>query len=246
MINFALWVGLIITAFSLIVLSYRLFGLTGLYSFSALSIVVANIQVLKQVDIFGWAMTMGAVVYSASFLITDIISELYGEKKAKGAVYIGFWSMLLFVLLSQFSLEFIPSARDWAHPHMLALFSILPRILLASIIGFLISNLHDVKAFTYWKKRFPAPKHIWIRNNASTVVSQLIDTFLFISIAFIGVFPLPVMLQIMATTYVFKVLIALADTPFVYLAAHIHSKTKGQGLFLQDNFVNWESESEPK
>lgn len=236
MINFVLWVGLIVTAFSLIVISYRLFGLSGLYAFSALSIVVANIQVLKQIDIFGWAMTMGAVVYSASFLITDIISELYGERKAKAAVYMGFWSMLVFVLLSQFSLEFIPSARDWAHPHMAALFGILPRILLASIVGYLVSNLHDVKAFTYWKKKYPEPKHIWIRNNASTIVSQLIDTSLFVTIAFAGVFPLPVMLQIMATTYVFKVIIAIADTPFVYMAAYIHGKTGGKGLLLQDGF----------
>ncbi|MCA1806937.1 MAG: queuosine precursor transporter, partial [Actinobacteria bacterium] len=145
-LNLLLWVGLILGTFGLILLAYRLFGFFGLVAFSALALIIANIQVLKQVEILGLAATLGNVVFSATFLTTDIANEIYGKAKAKLAVHIGFFSMIAFLVLSQLTLLFTPAAGDWASPHLQALFSILPRITVASLVAYFLSNRHDVWA----------------------------------------------------------------------------------------------------
>ena len=91
-----------------------------------------------------------------------------------------------------------------------------PRIVLGSLVAYLISQLHDVWAFHFWKGKTKG-KHLWIRNNASTIVSQLIDSVVFVTIAFIGVVPGSVLLMMIVVQYVSKVIIAIVDTPFIYL-----------------------------
>jgi uncharacterized integral membrane protein (TIGR00697 family) len=235
-LNVLLWVGMIVGTFGLILLAYRLFGFFGLIAFSALALIIANVQVLKQVDIFTLAATLGNVVFSATFLTTDILSEIYGKAKAKLAVHIGFFSMITFLILMQLTLMFTPSAGDWAQPHLEALFTILPRITVASLIAYFISNRHDVWAFEYWKKRLPGDNKLWVRNNASTLVSQLLDSIIFSFIAFLGVFPLEIVIQIALSTYIFKVFVAIADTPFVYIARWMH-RTGRTGLFLNKDEI---------
>jgi len=235
-LNLLLWVGLILGTFGLILLSYRLFGFFGLVAFSALALIIANIQVLKQVEILGLAATLGNVVFSATFLTTDIASEIYGKAKAKLIVHIGFFSMIAFLVLSQLTLLFTPTAEDWASPHLEALFTILPRITVASLAAYFLSNRHDVWAFNFWKKRMPGDNRLWFRNNASTLVSQFLDSMVFSLIAFVGVFPFMVVLEIALSTYIFKVVVAAADTPFVYLARWMH-RTGRTGLLLNKDEI---------
>lgn len=225
------WVTMIVGTFGLILTAYKLFGLYGLYGFAALALVIANIQVLKNVTMLGFAATLGNVVFSATFLTTDIIGEIYGKAKAKVAVYIGFFSAIVFLVTIQLALWFPAAPGDWAQPHMEALFTILPRITVASLTAYFFSNLHDVWAFAFWKKIFPAKKYLWLRNNASTVVSQLVDSTLFAFIAFLGIFPLGVVIEIALTTYILKVIVAVADTPFVYLARRM-KENGGVGILL--------------
>ncbi|MGL5578576.1 MAG: queuosine precursor transporter, partial [Fusobacteriaceae bacterium] len=87
-------------------------------------------------------------------------------------------------------------------------------------------QFHDIRAYNFWKKRFPATKHIWIRNNLSTLVSQFIDNLVFTAIAFWGVMPLEVLIEIFWSTYFIKFIVASADTPFVYLANYM-KRNKG-------------------
>lgn len=242
-LNLFLWVGLILGTFGLILLAYRLFGFYGLIAFSALALIIANIQVLKRVEILGLAATLGNVVFSATFLTTDIISEVYGKAKAKLAVHIGFFSMLAFLVLSQVTLFFAPSPGDWAQPHLEALFTILPRITAASLIAYFISNRFDVAAFAFWKAKKPGDNTLWIRNNASTLVSQLLDSLAFSFIAFLGIFPLDIVIQIALSTYIFKVVVALADTPFVYLARWMHRTGRVGYLLAKDGIVDVPTET---
>jgi uncharacterized integral membrane protein (TIGR00697 family) len=235
-LNVLLWVGMILGTFGLILLGYRLFGFYGLIAFGALALIIANIQVLKQVTILGLAATLGNVVFSATFLTTDIASEIYGKAKAKLIIHIGFFSMIAFLALSQLTLLFAPAPGDWASPHLEALFTILPRITIASLISYFLSNRHDVWAFDFWKKKLPGDNKLWVRNNASTLVSQLLDSFVFSFIAFLGVFPLMVVVEIALSTYIFKVLVAAADTPFIYLARWMH-RTGRTGLFLNKDEI---------
>ena len=101
----------------------------------------------------------------------------------------------------------------------------MPRIALASLAAYWVSQTHDVWAYNFWRRKLPADKFIWIRNNASTMVSQAIDSSLFTIIAFWGVFDPSLLFEIMATTYVMKWIVVALDTPFLYWAKKMKKKS---------------------
>ncbi len=218
MTNELLWSVLLLVNFGAILVVYRLFGRVGLLAWMPLAAITANIQVLKTVELFGLTATLGNIVYAGSFLVTDILSENYGARSARRATYLGFAGLLVFTALMVLALWFEPAADDFAHDSLVTIFGVLPRITVASLIAYLTAQLHDVWAYGAWRRRFPGRRFIWLRNTASTTVSQLLDSVIFTLIAFLGVFQATVLLEIVITTYVLKLLVAVADTPFVYLA----------------------------
>jgi uncharacterized integral membrane protein (TIGR00697 family) len=220
MINELLWIGLLLTSFLIVILAYRLFGKTGLYVWTAVGVILANIQVMKTIQVFGLVTAMGNVIYSSLFLVTDIINENHTKKDAQKAVWIGFFVLIATTIIMQISIQFIPDESDFLSEHITAIFSVLPRIAFASLIAYLISQSHDVWFFAKLKKRHKK-RHLWLRNNLSTVTSQLIDNTIFTLIAFIGVFSWNVIGQIFLTSFILKVIVAAFDTPFVYLARKI-------------------------
>lgn len=216
--NEILWVVMLAANFLAILLAYRLFGKTGLYIWIPLAAVIANIQVIKTVELFGFTATLGNIVYATSFLTTDILSENYGKEEARKAVFIGFFSLIILTVMMNLALLFKPHPSDFSQESLSTIFSIMPRIALGSLTAYGISQLHDVWAYNFWKNKIPGKTTIWIRNNLSTMVSQLIDTVIFTVIAFYGVFETPVLFEIMLTTYFFKWIVAALDTPFLYIA----------------------------
>ncbi len=226
--NELIWFAEILVNFFLIILAYKLFGKWGLIMWIPVSVIVANIQVVQTVELFGFAATLGNVVYATSFLITDILSENYGKKEANKAVWIGFFSLISMTLLMNITLFYTPLAGDdfaiQTQESTRTIFSLMPRIAFASLAAYLVSQRHDVWAFHFWKNRFPENRHLWIRNNLSTLVSQLIDSAIFVLIAFYGVFETCVLFEIFLTTYFLKFIVAVADTPFVYWGKSIHKK----------------------
>ncbi len=222
--NELLWGVMLLINFSAILFSYRVWGKTGLYIWVPLAVMIANIQVTKTIHLFGLTATLGNIVYATSFLVTDILSENYGKKDAKKAVGIGFFALIVMTVLMNLALYFMPDESDFAQSSLQTIFSIMPRIALGSLTAYGLSQLHDIWAYDMWKRRFAEDKYLWMRNNFSTMVSQLIDTVVFTLIAFSGVFPWPVLAQIMITTYLLKWVVALLDTPFLYLAKRWKSK----------------------
>ncbi len=216
--NEILWLLMLLVNFGAITLAYRFFGRMGLYAWIPIATIIANIQVLKVISLFGFSATLGNIVYASSFLVTDILSENYGKREARRAVQVGFFSLLALTGLMNLALLFQPAPDDWVHPALTEIFSIMPRITLASMAAYWVSQLHDVWAYAFWKRRLPGKGWIFLRNNASTMVSQLLDTLVFTFIAFWGVFSGPILAEIFLTTYLLKWLVAAADTPFVYLA----------------------------
>ncbi len=216
--NELLWILMLLLNFCSIMLCYRLWGKTGLYVWIPISVIIANIQVTKTVELFGFEATLGNIVYATSFLATDILNENYGKRDAAKAVGIGFFSLIVMTVLMNLAILFEPSASDFVQESMGTIFGLMPRIAAASLLAYGISQLHDIWAYAYWKNKKPAASFIWLRNNASTMVSQLIDSVVFTLAAFYGVFPVEVLLQIVLTTYVLKWVVAAADTPFIYLA----------------------------
>jgi uncharacterized integral membrane protein (TIGR00697 family) len=215
--NEVLWAVMLLLNFAGIIIVYRLYGRSGLYVWIAIATIIANIQVSKTIELFGVTATLGNIVYAGAFLATDILSERHGKRAAAKAIGIGFVAIAAATVLMQFAVWFTPAESDTMHASLSRVFGVLPRIAGASLLAYLVGQAHDVWAFHFWRRRFPTP--LWLRNNLSTVVSQLIDSVVFTTAAFAGVFPPAVLLEIVLTTYVIKAVVAISDTPFLYLAA---------------------------
>ena len=229
--NEILWLIMLLANFLLIILAYKLLiGKWGLIIWIPISVIVANIQVIQTIKLFGLVATLGNIVYATSFLVTDILSENYGKKEAKKAVWIGFFSLISMTLLMNLALVFLPLAGDEfatiTHDATSTIFKLMPRIAIASLAAYLLSQQHDIWAFHFWRKRFGKDSQLWLRNNLSTMVSQLIDSIVFVIIAFYGIYETSVLLEIFITTYFLKWIVAAADTPFVYWAKRIRRKNK--------------------
>ncbi len=217
MLNEVLWIASLLVSFLMVILAYRLFGKTGLYAWTVVGVIIANIQVMKTVEVFGLVTALGNIVYSSLFLVTDILNENYTERDAQKAVWIGFYVLISTTILMQLTIQFIPDETDFLSEHITAIFSLLPRITFASLTAYLISQNHDVWFFAKLKKKHKR-RLLWFRNNSSTIISQLLDNTVFTLIAFAGVFPWVVIGQIFLTSMIMKVIVAVCDTPFVYLA----------------------------
>ncbi|KAB1440891.1 queuosine precursor transporter [Pseudodesulfovibrio senegalensis] len=218
--NEILWLVFAVMDLCLVLAVYRLFGRTGLFALIVFNLLLCNIQVMKTVELFGLTTTLGNILYASVFLATDMISEFYGKKDAKKAVMLGFVTLLMMVGYMQLALLFQPAADDFAQPHLAALFGFMPRIALGSLAAYLVSQMHDIWIFHIIKER-TGGKHLWLRNNLSTMSSQLLDSLVFCSIAFLGLFPMNVWWEIVISTYVIKLAVAALDTPFMYLARRL-------------------------
>ncbi len=220
MSNEVLWACFALGDLSMVVVLHRFFGKAGLYGLIVFNLLLCNIQVLKTVELFGLTTTLGNILYASVFLATDLLGEFYGKAEAKRGVLLGFVVLAMATVYMQLALAFVPTPDDFAQPHLEAIFGLLPRIALASMAAYLVSQMHDVWAFHFWKSR-TGEARLWLRNNASTLVSQALDSAIFCLIAFWGVFPGPVLGEILLTTYLFKAVVAVLDTPFIYIAKRL-------------------------
>lgn len=195
----------------------------------AILTVLANIVAFKIVYIgeigkFVLIGPAGVIAYSATFLITDFLAEIFGKDFAKKAVLAGFLANFVAVLVILESLIQSPYAMSSEDLEAFSkVMGFAPRIVIASMIAFILAQTHDVYAFHFWKK-FTKNRFLWWRNNASTLVSQAIDTLVFITIAFYGIVPNDVLFSMILTQYVAKVIVALLDTPFMYLSVFIFKR----------------------
>ena len=210
-----------------ILLLYRIFGKEGMYLWTVVATICANIEVLIMVDAFGMEMTLGNILFASTFLVTDILSEIYGKKAAQTAVNMGIATSVAFILLSQSWLFYVPNGNDFAMPAIRAVFSNTPRLMIVGIVVYAVAQMFDVWAYHAWwdftTRRFGDTRSfLWLRNNGSTLLSQLLNTVLFTWGAFVGVYETKTLISIAAASYVIFIATSLADTPFVYLARAMH------------------------
>ncbi|MCA1040625.1 queuosine precursor transporter [Bacillus infantis] len=191
-------------------------------------LILSNILAVKLFSLGSWAVLPAAViVYVFTYPITDIIGEVYGKEAARKTVLAGFVTQLLSAVFI-FAAIHLPSAPFFgAQAEFETILSGSFRITIASLISYLVSQNLDVYVFHKLKEKHGSKK-LWIRNNLSTVSSQLIDTSVFILIAFYGTMPAGALLAMIGTQYVFKFLVALIDTPLVYLLVGMARKEKKQ------------------
>lgn len=223
MFNELLWIGFALLDLTLTLLVFRFFGRAGLFALIVMNVIICNIQVIKIVELFGFTTTLGNILYGGIFLVTDMLGEFYGKKEARKGIMLGFVTLVLAMLYMKIATIYIPAPADFIQPHLVAIFDLMPRIALASLVAYAISQTHDVWAFHFWREKTNG-RFLWLRNNASTLVSQFIDTLVFCSIAFIGMFDTNDIIQIFISTYVIKAMVAILDTPFIYLSRFIHRR----------------------
>ena len=182
---------------------------------------IANKFVTVDLGFKVFIVSAGILPYPLTFLVTDLSSELYGQRKANLVVFSGFIAsmfVLLFLWLgSQF--EAIPGSivNDSTYN---SVFQNAWRLIAASMVAYLFAQFVDVRIFHFWKK-LTNGKHLWLRNNGSTVASQLVDTTLVICILFVGVWETDQILSAIRDGWLFKMLMALIDTPIIYGIIHL-------------------------
>ncbi|HID1144798.1 queuosine precursor transporter [Clostridioides difficile] len=188
------------------------------------SLVVSNIVAGKVIDIFGLIVPAAVVAYPLTFLCTDIIGEIWGKEEANRTVKRGILMQLFSLLLITIAI-YLPSA-SFAQEYGNNLKVVLGqnvRFVLASLTAYILAQSNDVFIFHKLKDKFRG-KHKWLRNNVSTMLSQLIDTAIFITIGFWGT--VPSILTMIMSQYVVKFFLALADTPFFYLLTRENKEIK--------------------
>ena len=194
-------------------------------AFAAL-LIVANIVAVKPLALGDWVLSAGIVAYPFTFLVPDTLSEVYGRRPATRVVWMGFALSVLMAALVYVT-RVLPAAGFWEGQGAFDdTLGAVPRIVLGSMIAFLLSQNTDVFLF-HTLGRLTGQRHLWLRNNGSTMVSQAIDTLQFVSIAFAGTVSTGTLLNMMMTQYVVKLAIAAVDTPFVYLLVGIVRRSEG-------------------
>ena len=162
-------------------------------------------------------LSVGIIAYPVTFLVTDLISELYGQKRANQVVVSGFFASVFTTLLVLISVN--ATAVQWSPIDSVTfskVFGLTGPAFFASMVAYLTAQLIDVRIFHFWK-RFTKGKHLWLRNNASTMFSQLIDTsVILIILCSAGVIEWERFYGLWMMGWLFKVLVALIDTPIIY------------------------------
>lgn len=194
-------------------MSGRLALLIGLFT---AVMVTSNISAAKILELGQWIVPGGVFLFAITFLITDTISEVWGKQWARRVIWFGLFGNIIAMAYLQL-VAALPYPYFWTGQEAFEqTVALVPTITIAGIVAYLVSQHHDVWAFHFWK-RITKGKYLWLRNILSTAVSQLIDTVLFITIAFAWFMPLEKLVGLIIGQYTFKLLLALLDTPLCYL-----------------------------
>lgn len=216
-----LWILITLSVGTISVLLGKRYGVAIPIAMMASLLGIAGALVNKIV-VFGPFITSASViVFSMTFLLTDLISEIWGKHHARLAVWTGFLVSITFLISTQIAIAWPPAPFALEGSEAFAtLYTTIPRITLAGLIAYLIAQHLDVWLF-HKIGEWTQGRHLWLRNNGSTLVSQFTDSLLFATIAFYGTLPLvPYILGL----WIIKLIIAMLDTPFIYAGVYLFKK----------------------
>ncbi|MFQ5550059.1 MAG: queuosine precursor transporter [Gemmatimonadales bacterium] len=199
------------------------------------------IGITKFVDLGVFVIPAGLLAYPITFLATDLISELYGRKRAQAVVWVGF-VMNFFMLFLMWLGHSLPDASgvSGAASTFESVYDFMKPNVVASMIAYLIAQSFDVRAFHFWKE-LTKGKHLWLRNIGSTTASQVIDTVTILTILYLSgglgesVDGVAALIGLMWSSYAFKFLFALGDTPFFYAGVHLLREYAGEEEAVGDD-----------
>lgn len=215
--NNLLLIGEIIACFTGLIIAKKAFGKYGVLSWIALASVLANVVQAKNATIFGFNSGVGHVLFSSTFLATDILNECYSQEDAKKGVWIGLGANIVFVITMLIAIAYAPSEIDVMNEHMSFMFGLNIRITLSSMFWYCVSNFGDV--FLYAKlKDLTNGKYMWMRNNVSTIIFNCLENFGFAFFAFGGIYDVPAIMGIAVGATLIEIVVGVCDTPFLYIA----------------------------
>lgn len=215
-----LWILGMLTIASIGAVVAKKWGVEYLIGMFAGAIVITAVTSNKLVAFGDFAVPAGIVVFSITFFLSDIISEFWGKEEARKAVWSGFLANILMLFAVWVAIQWEPASFWEGQEAFEQTLETTGRIAIASLIAYIIAQNHDVWAFHFWKEKFKG-RHLWLRNNLSTGVSQTIDSIVFVTIAFYGVAPI---FPIIIATIVLKFIITAIDTPFLYAVRWYYEK----------------------
>ena len=218
-----LWVLTVVYDLGLAILLYRFFGKYGLYCAVILGIVLGNLQggKVSELELFGYTFTasMGAILYSGIYFATDVLNEKYGRREANRAVMLGFVANIAVMITLLISVQFKPSdiagSALEVHNAISTLAGYSPIFVIGSLTAYLISQTFDVWFF-HKIRSYTGESKLWLRNNLSTITSQLLDTMIYQFTWVMAGMDIKTAFLIAVTKYIFKVFIAGIDTIFIY------------------------------
>ena len=227
--NEALFIVTLFVTMSLCYLVFRFFGRIGLIAWIAFAVILANLEVLKVVDLFGIETCLGNILFGTIYLAMDVLVECYGRQTATRALYAGFVVFAVFTLLTQLDIMFIPTESDFISPAFQQLFEMVPRMCLASIASYLIGNFIDIRLYAWFQRR-QGEKRMWLRSNATKLFVQFLDNVILFMIAYVGVYDLSLIITLSITAWIVEFIVTVCDTPFMYLCRQ-HARSKGWGRY---------------
>ena len=184
-------------------------------------LILSNVIAVKLIAIGDWiVLPAAAIIYVCTYPLLDVITETYGKRAARRTVFTGLIAQVLALGFIWLAITVPPAPFYEDQEAFETIFSGSFRVTVASLLAYIVSQNVDVAIFDRLKKKH-GQKKLWVRNNASTMASQLIDTSLFILIAFFGTMPLAALGTLILTQYVFKFVVAIVDTPIVYGLVHL-------------------------
>jgi queuosine precursor transporter len=193
-------------------------------------LLISNVVAAKITSLGMFTLSAAAILFPLSYIVGDVLTEVYGYARARKVVWIGMACNILMAAIFMAVIA-LPAAQGW--PNQKAFETILgmtPRIVLASIIGYFAGEF--LNSFVLAKVKLATKgKFLWARTISSTLVGELFDTLLFITIAFWGILPTPVLVSLLISNYIFKVGIEVVFTPVTYLVVNFLKKAEGEDYY---------------
>ncbi|MBN9343649.1 MAG: queuosine precursor transporter [Holosporales bacterium] len=220
--------------------TFRYYGALGLFIYNSVAIIAGNLQVLKagEFSFLNYPIALGTVVFSSSFLTSDILTEYYGKKIAQKSIWLSFLTSLLLSILMLLTLGIKPietikedyAVFNKAHEAMAVLFLPIPTILIASLSAYLVSQYCDIYIFQYIKN-LTKGKALWLRSSLAFIISSSIDNIIFSTLAWVILASHPVELKTLIFTYILgtytvRLIVSLANTVVMYLVRFINLSRK--------------------
>ncbi|MES2223949.1 MAG: queuosine precursor transporter [Patescibacteria group bacterium] len=215
--------------------NYRYLGTIGTLFVAVL--LISNIASTKIVDFGIFTFDGGTLLFPLSYIFDDILTEVYGYKKSRTVIWLGFFCIFMMSAILMI-VGALPAAPDWGNQAAYdAILGLTPRIVLASLLAFTcgnFSNSYILAKMKIWTKG----KMLWTRTIGSTVVGELVDSSVFIMIAFFGVLPNSLLFTLIVSNYIFKTLVEVVFTPLTYKVVSFLKKNENEDYYDNDTNFN--------